>query len=296
MAIPITVFLAQVDGLVEADNDIILQLTRYRLIKAAVEQYSADRPDTETDDVAGDGGKYYPVVTSLSEWEEEFSFIKTIEYPAIAIADDETPVYLEPEDWQEDYWQGDIRYLWLPHHTPAVTETMRILYTVPYGWSASLTVTTAVAQSSHGFSVNDYVYLLASDSTWYEADDAAIATHQVSAAADTDNFTAAALETGVPPANFFAICDLAACLVCQAMAAKFAKASESTIRADSVRHISKSQEYAKRATEYCAKYQRHMGLGEFADAVEASGTFVDWDTSPDWPAGRRYLTHNEDVR
>jgi hypothetical protein len=81
------------------------------------------------------------------------------------------------------------------------------------------------------------------------------------------------------------------------MAAKFAKSGESTIRADSVQHVSKTQEYALRAREFCEAYQRHMGLGEFASQeIGPAGEFVDWDTAPEWPAGRSFLTHHGGLR
>lgn len=297
MAFTLAQFLAHVDGLFDADNDIVSQLRRYRLIKAAVEQYSKDRPDQETDDVTGDAGKYYAVVSSLSEWIENFSYIMQIEYPAQAISADAVPTYLTQEDWNENYWieesGSQVRYLFLPNHAPAATETMRISYAVPWNWTASST-TTAVNQSAHGFTANTYVYL--DGSTWYSGPEA-ICTHQVTAVADVDNFTAAILQTNVPRSDFFAVCDLSACLICRAMAAKFAKSGESTIRADSVRHMTKSQEYAARAKEFCAAYQAHLGIGEFAEEeMQPASEFIDWDTAPDWPSGRRFLTHHGGVR
>jgi hypothetical protein len=297
MAFTLSQFLAYTDGLFDADNDIISQLRRYRLVKAAVERYSDDAPDEETDDVTGDAGKYYGIATNLSEWIENFSYIKSIEYPASAISADATPIYLDPADWREDYWIEEsgvqVRYLFLPNHAPAATETMRISYSVPYSWTASST-TTAVTQSTHGFSKDDYVYL--DGATWYSGPEA-ICTHQVSAVADTDNFTAAMLQTNVPRGDFFAVCDLAACLICRAMSARFSKSGESTIRADSVRHVTKAQEYAARAKEFCAAYQMHLGIGEFAqESYQAASEFVDWDTEPEWPAGRRFLTHHGGLR
>lgn len=125
-----------------------------RQAEAAVQRYSIDRPDTVTADVSGDGGKYYPV-SSLSAWVSDFSQVRAIEYPAQAIGDDETPQYLEADDWDDDYWDGSTQYIFLPNHAPAATETMRIRYTAPYQFSADLvTIPTA-----------DYwavVYLLAS--------------------------------------------------------------------------------------------------------------------------------------
>jgi hypothetical protein len=106
------------------------------LIKAAVERYGRDRPEDVTEDEAGDDGKYYPV-TGLASWVEDFSSVLAIEYPAQAVTADHQPIYLESEDWVDDYWAGSIRYLFLPNHNPASSEVMRIKYTVPYVWSGS---------------------------------------------------------------------------------------------------------------------------------------------------------------
>lgn len=146
MTIALSAYLAQVDYLIKASNDELAEAARNAMIKAAVETYSADRPDTETDDVTGDAGRYYNLVTSCSEWSEGFSRVLQIEYPAATVASDETPLYLEPEDWRDDYWAGDVRYLYLPSHAPAATEKMRITYTVPWGWSGTPSVTTTPVQ------------------------------------------------------------------------------------------------------------------------------------------------------
>ena len=295
MALLLSVFRTQVDALITADADIFSQVNRDRQVQAAVERYSKDAPDTQTDDVTGDGGKYYVVTTELSSWVEGFSRITDIEYPAATIASDETPQYLNPEDFQDDYWADvsgtQTRHLYLPNHSPASTETMRITYTVPWPWAASST-TTAVVQEAHGFSVDDYVYL---DSTWQEAADIRNATHQVTAAADADNFTAAVLEVDIPTSDFFAVCHLAAGLICQDVAARYARTSDSTILADSVGHTTRSEQHARRAKEFFALYEKHLGLGEEAD-TKAAGDFVDWDTAPGWPSGRDYIFHGRGVR
>lgn len=245
MTIGLATFRAQVDYLIDADDDIISEDARDELIKAAVERYSHDAPDTHTDDVSGDGGKYYGVSASLASWAEGFSRVTEIEYPAATIASDETPVYLEPEDWRDDYWAEvtsvQTRYLYLPNHSPAATETMRITYTVPY------------------------------------------------------TFSGAPLVVDVPTQDFFAVCHLSAGLICQAIAAKFARSSDSTILADSVNHMTRSAEHARRAKEFMALYEKHLGLGEAAD-IKATGEFVDWDTAPGWPYGRDYIFHGRGVR
>lgn len=293
MAILLTTFQSQVDNLIAADDDELSQIARRRCIKAAVERYSVDRPDKYASDVTGDAGKYYALDTTLfAQWVEGFSRVLSIEYPAATIASDEQPVYLEPEDWDDDYWYNGGRYLWLPNHAPAATEKMRVTYSVPYAWAASSTIT-SVVQGGHGFSVNDYVYL---DETWQKATDEAIATHQVSTVTDTSNFAAKTLQAAVPTGDFFAVCHLAAGLCCHALAAKYAKSSDSTISADSTAHTTRSGEFARRAAEFIALYERHLGLNAENEKVRPASAFVDWDTEPSWPPGRQFLFHGRGTR
>lgn len=294
MAISLTVFRAQVDGLLSADDDELSQLRRERLIKAALERYSHDAPDEITTDVTGDGGKYYAIGTSLTSFVEGFSRILTIQYPAPAVASDEAPTYLEPEDWDDDYWASDVRYLWLPNLAPPATEALRIRFTAPYAWSAS-SVTEAVAKVAHGYVVDDYLYL--EDFDWVEATDARIATHIVAAVADVDNYTRALLEVDPPVQDFFAVCDLAGGLCAQAIADKYSRTSDSTISADSVDHLSRADQWSRRARELIALYEQHLGLGDGEGVnVQGAGEFVDWDTAPSWPRGRRYLFHGSESR
>ncbi|MCP5018912.1 MAG: hypothetical protein GY938_27090 [Ketobacter sp.] len=111
---------------------------RRRQIKAGIERYSRDMPQITVTDVTGDGGRYYDLTgggASIASWVDGFSQVLSIEYPAITIANDETPVFLEPEDWIDDYEANGVIYLYLPHHAPAATEAMRIRHTVPYLWT-----------------------------------------------------------------------------------------------------------------------------------------------------------------
>jgi len=302
MAFELSEFLTQLMNMVpEADTE-LAAIIRNQLCKQAVMDYSRDRPDTVASDVTGDGGKYYPInTTNLASWSDEFSRISTIEYPAAVVASDETPVYLENDDYDQDYYAGGVRYLWLPNHAPASTETIRITYTAPYLWSVG-TTTTAVVQASHGFSVNSYVYQN-SAGTWVSAGTGTtanlLATHRVTAVADSGNFTAKILAVSVPEADFFAICNRAACLVCQAIAERFARTSDSSIAADSVNHTTRSELFRRQAKEFCDLYAEHLGLASAqADAERNQGLaeFVDLDTQPLWPTGREFLFHSRDTR
>lgn len=290
--IPLDLILAQVDNLIAADDDELSRLARYRMIKAAVERYSHDKPDVYYEDEAGAASKYYKLTGSscvLAQWVDGFSQVRSIEYPAATIASNQAPNYLEPEDWNDSYAYAGDRYLYLPNHQPAATETMRIGFTVPYGWTASST-TRSVTQTAHGFAVGDTLYEVAE--RFYKAVDARIATHIVTAKT-TDAFTAALLQTTIPVADFFGVCNLAAGMCCQAIAAKYSRTNDPTINADSVNHTSRAGEFQRRGAEFIKLYREQVGLGSDDNSNQAAGDFIDWNSVPGWPAGRSYIFHGE---
>lgn len=295
MALALSLFLAQVDGLIAALETELSQVDRYRLIKAAVAEYSNDRPLIVWGDVTGDAGKYYPLTgvgAVLSQWVEGFSRVVSIQYPAPTIASDETPIYLEPENWDDNYWASSIRYLFLPNHAPAATETMRIGYACPYPWTKSTTLTTSVAMVAHGFALNDYIYL-GEDSKWTLATDQRIATHQVSAVGSVDAFTANILDADPPTSDFFAICSLAAAKCCLSISTKYSRSNDSTIRADSVDHASRGANFAYRYKDFLTQYRSHMGLDKSDDKeIQGAGAFADWDTEPTL-SDRKWLFHTK---
>lgn len=241
MATALSVFLAQVDALVSAGDDILAEASRESMIKAALEQYNRDVPKTIAEDEAGDGGKYYVLAGAgavLANWVDGFSRIIDIEYPAVVVSEDGVPQYLEPEDWRSDYYVGSLRYLFFPNHAPGATEAFRVTFSAPYVFAN-------------------------------EPED-----------------------TDTPTQDFFAICNLSASMVCEALAAKYSKTSDSTISADAVGHSKRGLEYAGRALEFRALYDQHVGLGDDADVLAAS-KFADIDTFPGWPKGRQYMFHRD---
>jgi len=292
----LTTFLAQVKIFAFEGVATYQELTDAEIcqqIRQALNRYSTDMPDTLAIDVTGDGGKYYPLLTNLTAWDEGFSQITQIEYPAAVIANDDAPQYLDSADWQDDYWYNvggtQTRYLYLPNHTPGATETMRITYTLPYAWTPSTTAA-SVSQTGHGFVVNDYVNS-GDGTTWVKVEDSIRATHRVATAA-LDSFTAYILQTDTPRAHFYAICNLAACMVCQTIATKYSRIEDSAVMVDSAAHVTKAQEFTSRAKRYCDEYTRLLGLGtEDAQQAAPASSFYDWDTAPRYPAGRRYLYH-----
>lgn len=296
MTISIDLFKAQVDSMIDAIDVEVSDWRRYQAIHQAVARYSVDRPDSLTEDVTGDGGRYYVIETELGEWVEGFSFIMTIEYPAAAIASDETPVYLDPEDWDDDYrvtsGGTETRYLYLPLHSPAATEDMRIKYARPYIWAAGGSEVD-VAQAAHGLAVDDFIYLN-SDSSWVKTEDNTYVTAhgQVTTVTDAGNFKYKTLYTEVPQIDFFAVCNLAACMSLQWLAAKYAKATDTTIGADSTTHTTRTSEFSQRAQEFCTLYNSHMGLG-LEQVQHPAGKFVDWDTRPMLKSRPGWLFHND---
>lgn len=296
MAIQLSTFATQLLNTIPEAYE-LTAIVRNQHIKQAVTDYGRDKPLITVTDVAGDGGKYYSL-TALTSWAETFSQIKSIQYPAPTIASDETPVYLDNTDYDQEYIVSGTRYLWLPHHAPASGETMRLAYTSLYAWTAG-TTTTSVSQPSHGFSLNDYVYQDDDvNETWVTADNAdLLATHQVTTVTDTNNFVATELAVNVPQIDFFAIVNKAACIACYALAERFSRSSDSLIRADSVNHMSKAGEFANRAKELCQMYTDHIaatgGSGAGDDKAQGHGEFVDIDTYPRFPnTNRRYLHHD----
>jgi len=289
MAFTLDFFKSQVDGLIDADDNLLPSLARYRQIMAAVDHYSADHPNEIAADVTGAATRYYAVAANLTSWVEGLSSILRIQYPAPVIASNETPVYLDDDDFQDNYWAAvsgvQTRYLYLPNHMPAATETMRVTYACPWAWSASST-TVSITKAAHGFVAGDYLYQDTTTGEWVKGD-VRTSTHVVTVKA-TDTFTAALLQCSIPPADFFAVCNLAASLCLSALAAKFAKTSDSTISADSVNHDARSGSHEARAKYFMKLYQSHMGLDKDT-TVAAAGMFVDLGLGDTPDEGRRYL-------
>ena len=142
---PLTTFttaLLQMAPEIETD---LVQADYEQAVKEALQSYSKQFPDTYTEDITGDGGKYYPV-SGLAEWVEDFSTVAQIQYPAATIANDEQPQYLESDEYNSDYWAAQVRYIYFYNIAPAATEAFRILYTIPYVFAGTPSATDIPAQ------------------------------------------------------------------------------------------------------------------------------------------------------
>ena len=107
-------------------------------IEAAVNIYSRDIPQIKINDFTGDGLAYSWAVPS--DWQEEFSAVKAVEYPQ-----GENPAeYLEDDEWTIYYDLVDnvktLKFR-LIDITPSATETIRLLYTAPHTVPAAGSVT-----------------------------------------------------------------------------------------------------------------------------------------------------------
>ena len=88
-----------------------------------------------------------------------------------------------------------------------------------------------------------------------------------------------------------------ACLVCQAIAERYSRTSDSTISSDSVDHTSRAQEFASRAREYCRMYAQHIeGVTALADGAgegshDPMSVQIDLDVTPGYAHERDFLFH-----
>lgn len=105
-------------------------------VNGALRRYNKDRPRVLIEDVTGDGGNYYLVSSVLTDWVRGFSAILQIDYDVgDRITNDETPVFLEDEDWMIYHSATDTEYLYFPNYAPDSGTKLRVWYTTPHDHS-----------------------------------------------------------------------------------------------------------------------------------------------------------------
>jgi hypothetical protein len=256
-------FLDVMDGAVDIKDTEMIQLARERMVKQALSKFSKDSPDYYTEDLSGNGTRYYDL-SLLASFVTGISRVTRIQFPAPTIASSEVPTDLDLQDWDDNYRLESTRYLYLPNHEPAATQAMRITYTMPYVWSVSST-TTDVAQVGHGLSVDDYV--INRSGTWAAVSTMRTATHQVSAVTDEDNFTAKIIQVNIDQEDFYAVSSLGASFCCTNIAAYYSSIGDTHIGSSLSNMRTKSVEYARRSEEYLKIYEQHVGIGEYQNAA-----------------------------
>lgn len=297
MTITLTSFVQQLQNMVpDIPSNELATTNLQQQIKEAVRNYSLLKPDETTVDIAGNGTGYYEVLL-LSGWEDELSHVESVQFPAPIIANNETPQTLDKNEWIDDYYDGAKRYIYFRNYSPSSSDSFRIRYTSLYTWSAG-TITTNVKQISHGFSVNDYVYLeSALDCPVWQSTTGAelLATHQVKTVTDADTVILTELASNLPNVRFYIVCVRAACLLCNEIAARYSRTSDSTISLDSVDHPSRTDNFLALAERYCQEWQDAMGISSGADGdgiqFPIATEMVELDTRPSWRQSRRYLMH-----
>lgn len=103
-----------------------------------------------------------------------------------------------------------------------------------------------------------------------------------------------AANTTVVDADFPAFCDLAASLVSDSIAAKYARTSEPAFNADAVNFRSRAQEWQSIAKTLWTAWERGIGLfGGGQDGsgsrVPAASAWANWDSAAQW--GGQYINH-----
>src|SRR5579884_217934 len=82
------------------------------------------------------------------------------------------------------------------------------------------------------------------------------------------------ISTTVPDADFEAVCDLAAALCFEALAAFYAQTRDPSIGADAVNYRTKSQEYLSLAKPLRKRYDDHVGVVDGDSGTSASGAAI----------------------
>ncbi len=94
--------------------------------------------------------------------------------------------------------------------------------------------------------------------------------------------------------DFEAVCQLAASLCFEALAAKYGQSTDSAVEAAVVDYLSKVELYKGLAEKALEKYNSHIGKGEETEERPAAVTFVDLDI--EYPWNEDYLTHPKHQR
>lgn len=153
-ATALSVLKAQVDRLIKMPNSptVLDDATVQEGIKDAVADYSRVRPKVYTEEFAGADTYYYALGTTLSHWDDDFSQILQVEYPAADVSDDETPTVLDADhDW-EIYRTSDAVYLRFITVQPTSSYNVRVVYTAPRTWSTDADPTVDIP-SNHFYAV-----------------------------------------------------------------------------------------------------------------------------------------------
>jgi hypothetical protein len=119
----------KMNALLQDDSNILSQPEKDIALQMAVKYYSRVRPREVVSDLAGNDGFDYDLP---STWNDGFSFLKQVEYPA----GEQQPVYLHKEDVTL-YRNASALKLRFLRDTPATGKTARVTFTALHTLTAS---------------------------------------------------------------------------------------------------------------------------------------------------------------
>lgn len=102
----------------------VVSVTEVDFIQEALKIYSKHRPREVVKDITGDGTYDYSISTNLTTWVEDFSIIKSIEYPA----DEREPQYVDEDDYAILRKESGL-FIRFFADTPSTSEKIRVIYT-----------------------------------------------------------------------------------------------------------------------------------------------------------------------
>ncbi len=116
-------FKEKVSDIVRDDAVKLTPEEKDRFIQEALKTYSRHKPREIVKDITGDGAYDYSIATHLTFWSEEFSSIKSIEYPA----DERDPVYLDDDEYMIIRKETGL-YLRFLEVSPSAAQKIRVIY------------------------------------------------------------------------------------------------------------------------------------------------------------------------
>jgi len=117
-------YIAAIDQLVQGEIPLD-EADKILAIAMAVKTHSRHRPRVVVEDFDGDGEFDY-AISDFASWSEDFSVIRTVEYPVDD--DDQTPDILQDDEWMI-YEKPSGKVLRFKEASPDATEDFRVTYT-----------------------------------------------------------------------------------------------------------------------------------------------------------------------
>jgi hypothetical protein len=290
-----------VQSLLQINTSVLSSDDTGTAIDHAVMEFSKDRPFDVVDHFEGKDEYDYDLANLLSNWIENFSTVKEVEYPAHS----QSAQMIEDIDWE-------------------VYKPDTSAYSLGTAASAATSVTMSTAANAVFFKNNNCVYLSAgtsSDVNWLSADGNTTsgvltlknslsvaltgtavtishrevlrfpsyspATTEIVRVIYTSYHTLSDSVDTIPASDYKAVSWLSAAYAAYMIAAKYAKSTDSSISADSVDYLTKVDQWQVVGDKYYTMYRKHLGLPADGSPLAASKT-QDWDLFYSWGTDRLF--------